>query len=123
MKVAEYYPTSSGYEYNKSYKIVGGKLTTVPHGTAGSQRPDFYNPLTNHIVEVKNYTITTSTGRNSLANNIAMQYNSRRTMFPDANIEFIVDVSGQSYTQSMLDDIIDLVSTLTGEDIVRFIYD
>ena len=52
-----------------------------------------------------------------------MQYNNRRTMFPDANIEFIVDVSGQSYTQSMLDDIIDLVFTLTGEDIVRFIYD
>ena len=52
-----------------------------------------------------------------------MQYNNRRTMFPVANIEFIVDVSGQSYTQSMLDDIIDLVSTLTGEDIVRFIYD
>lgn len=44
-------------------------------------------------------------------------------MFPDANIEFIVYVSGQSYTQSMLDDIIALVSTLTGEDIVRFIYD
>ena len=123
LKVAEYYPTSSGYEYNKSYKIVGGELTTVPHGTTGSQRPDFYNPSTNHIVEVKNYTVTTSTGRNSLANNIAMQYDNRRTMFPDANIEFIVDVSGQSYTQSMLDDIIDLVSTLTGEDIVRFIYD
>lgn len=52
-----------------------------------------------------------------------MQYNNRRTMFPDANIEFIVDVSGHSYTQSMLDDIIDLVSKLTGEDIVRFIYD
>ena len=98
-------------------------MTTVSHGTAGSQRPDFYNPSTNHIVEVKNYTVTTSTGRNSLANNIAMQYNNRRTMFPDANIEFIVYVSGQSYTQSMLGDIIDLVSTLTGEDIVRFIYD
>ena len=122
MRVAEDYPTSSGYKYNKSYKIVGGEMTTVPHGTAGSQRPDFYNPSTNHIVEVKNYTVTTSTGRKSLANNIAMQYNSRRTMFPDANIEFIVDVSGQSYTQSMLDEIVDLVSTLTGEDIVRFIY-
>ena len=75
------------------------------------------------ILQFRNYTVTTSTGRNSLANNIAMQYNNRKTMFPDANIEFIVDVSGQSYTQSMLDDIIDLVSTLTGEDIVRFIYD
>lgn len=94
----------------------------MPHGTAGSQRPDFYNLSTNHIIEVKNYTVTTQTGRNSLANNIAMQYNNRRIMFPDANIEFIVDVSGQSYTQSMLDDIIDLVSTLTEEDIVQFIY-
>ena len=37
----------------------------------------------------KQNTVTTSTGRNSLANNIAMQYNNRRTMFPDANIEFI----------------------------------
>lgn len=44
-------------------------------------------------------------------------------MFPNASIEFKVDVYGQSYTQSMLDDIVDLVSKLTGEDIVRFIYD
>lgn len=50
-----------------------------------------------------------------------MQYNNRKTMFPDANIEF--DVCGQSYTQSMLDDIIDLVSTLTGENTVKFICD
>ena len=35
----------------------------------------------------------------------------------------LVDASGQSYTQSMLDDIIDLVYELTGEDIVRFIHD
>lgn len=43
-------------------------------------------------------------------------------MFPNASIEFQVDVYGQSYTQSMLDDIVDLVTTLTGEDIVSFIY-
>ena len=43
-------------------------------------------------------------------------------MFPNASIEFQVDVYGQSYTQSMLEDIADLVSALTGEDIVSFIY-
>lgn len=123
MRVAENYPMSSGFEYNKSYKIVDGKLIQVSHGTAGSQRPDFYNPSTNQIIEVKNYTVTTQTGRNSLANNIATQYNNRKAMFPNAYIEFKVDVYGQSYTQSMLDDIVDLVSQLTGEDIVRFIYD
>lgn len=92
-------------------------------GTAGSQRPDFYNPSTSQIIEVKNYTVTTQAGRNSLANNIATQYNNRKAVFPNANIEFKADVYGQSYTQSMLDDIVDLVSQLTGEDIVRFIYD
>ena len=123
MRVAENYPMSSGFEYNRSYKIVDGKLTQVPHGTAGSQRPDFYNPSTNQIIEVKNYTVTTQAGRNSLANNIATQYNNRKTMFPNVYIEFKVDVYGQSYTQSMLDDIVELVTTLTEEDIVRFIYD
>ena len=59
-----------------------------------------------------------SNGRLTTSNAV----NNRRTMFTDANIEFIVDVVGQSYTQSMLDDIIDLVTTLTGEAIVRFIY-
>ena len=32
-------------------------MTTVPHGTTGSQSPDFYNRSANHIVEVKNYTM------------------------------------------------------------------
>ena len=97
-------------------------MTQVSHGTAGSQRPDFYNPSTNQIIEVKNYTVTTQAGRNSLANNIATQYNNRKAMFPNASIEFQVDVYGQSYTQSMFEDIADLVSALTGEDIVSFIY-
>ncbi len=122
MRVAEDFPMSDGFQYNKSYKIVDGKLTQVSHGTAGSQRPDFYNPSTNQIIEVKNYTVTTQAGRNSLANNIATQYNNRKAMFPNASIEFQVDVYGQSYTQSMLEDIADLVSQLTGEDIVSFIY-
>ena len=124
MRVAEDYPMSSGFEYNKSYKIVDGKLTQVPHGTAGSQRPDFYNRTTNQIIEVKNYTITTQTGRNNLANNIATQYNNRKAMFPDAHIEFQVDVFGQAYTENMLADVKNLVKALTGNgNIVKFFYD
>ena len=122
MRVAEIYPSSDGYLYNKSFKIIDGSLVEVPHGTAGSQRPDFYNPASNHIVEVKNYTITTSNGRNNLANNIATQYNNRVSMFSNASIEFKVDVYGQAYTQDMLNDILNLVeSSLGNRNIVQFI--
>ena len=121
--MAEEYPLDSGYKYNQSYIRVDGKLTQVPHGTPHSQRPDFYNPTVNHIVEVKNYTITTEAGRNSLANNIATQYNSRKNMFPNAEIEFSVDVCGQQYTQTMLDDVLNRVYHLLGNsDIISFIF-
>lgn len=122
MRAAENYSASNGYLYNRSYKVIDGELTVVPHGTAGSQRPDFYNPTTGHLVEVKNYTITTSSGRNSLANNITNQYNNRVNMFPDATIEFRVDVYGQAYTQDMLDDVLNRVRDLLGNsDMVSFI--
>ena len=124
MRLAEEYQTSSGYVYNKSYKSVNGVLTEVPYGTAGSQRPDFYNPSTNHIVEVKNYNITTSSGRNNLANNIASQYNKRKSLFSGAQIDIKVDVFGQAYTQDMLDDICNRVQNLLGDSsMVKFIYD
>ena len=45
------------------------------------------------------------------------------TFFRFYGIIALVDVSGRSYTQSMLNDIIDLVYESTGENIVRFIYD
>ena len=123
MRAAEDYPISNGYEYNKSYKIIDGKLTKVPHGTTGSQRPDIYNPEKNHIVEVKNYTITTSNGRNNLAKNIATQYNNRKDMFSNATIQFKVDVFGQAYTQDMLDDILSQINDLIGNsDFVQFIF-
>ena len=64
MRAAEDYTFSGGYKYNKSYKVVNGNLTEVAHGTAGSQRPDIINTNLKEIVEVKNYNITNSTGKN-----------------------------------------------------------
>ena len=53
-------------------------------------------------------------GKQSLANNIAKQYNDRKAMFVDANIEFRIDIYGQDYTPEMLEQLIDLVEELTG---------
>ncbi len=45
-------------------------------------------------------------------------------MFPDAHIEFQVDVYGQAYTENMLADVKNLVKELTGNgNIVKFFYD
>lgn len=124
MRVAEDYPLENEFEYNKSYKIIDGELTKVKHGTPGSQRPDFYNPSTNTMIEVKNYTVTTPSGRKSLANNIEMQYNSRKEMFPGVDIKFQVDIVGQAYTQEMLNEILKLVEQQTGiNGLVQFILD
>ena len=122
MRVAEEFSLSDGYQYNRSYKIIDGVLTEVPYGTAGSQRPDFYNPELNKIIEVKNYNITTANGRGNLASNIAAQYNQRTNLFVGADIQFKVDVYGQSYTDEMLDDLLSRVSNLLGSsDMVKFI--
>lgn len=65
--------------------------------------------------------LPTATGRNNLAKNIASQYNQRKELFPNADVEFMVDVYGQAYTQTMLEDILNRVKTLLGNsDMVRF---
>ena len=104
--------------------MVDGVVTEVPYGTAGSQRPDFYNPTTNQIVEVKNYTVTTASGRNNLANNIAQQYQQRKSMFPNASIQFEIDVCGQAHTNEMINDILQRVWELLGRnDMIGFMYE
>ena len=98
-------------------------LTEVPYGTACSQRPDFYNPELNKIIEVKNYNITTESGRRNLANNIATQYNQRKNMFVGVDVEFKIDVCGQNYTNDMLSDIYSRVDDLLGNhSMIGFIY-
>lgn len=121
MYCAKFFKSSDGYKYNQSYKMINGVLTEVPYGTAGSQRPDFikYDESSHKykIGEVKNYTVTTESGRKNLANNIYEQYNKRIDMFGDnIKIEFVVDVRGQKYTEDILNDIESRVSTLTGKN-------
>ncbi len=124
LRCAEDLPTEHEILYNKSFKVIDGKITPVPYGTKGSQRPDYYDLTKNKITEVKNYTITTSSGRKNLANNIANQYNDRMSMFLGVDIEFQVDVVGQDYTEEMLADILDLVEIRTGRrDLVLFMRD
>ena len=113
---------SLGYKYNQSFKMIDGQLTEVSWGTSGSIRPDFYNQLTGHCVDIKNYTITTSSGRNSLVNNVVNQYNQRISILPDnTNYEVVIDVRGQEWTQDMLDDIVTRITQRTnGEVTVSF---
>lgn len=115
INASQYYPSNSGYEYNKSYKVINGTLTEVSYGTTGSVRPDYYNPSTKHCVDIKNYNIQTATGRNNLANNVINQYNQRVSVFPTGTkFEVRIDITGQSWTQSILDAIASAIETGTG---------
>lgn len=123
ISAAESYPTSNGYKYNQSYKNVNGQLTEVSYGSSGSVRPDYYSQSAKKCVDVKNYTITNSTGRSNLANNVANQYNQRVNVFPmGTQYEVMVDLRGQAWTQLMKDDIITKITNLTNGNVyVQFL--
>lgn len=74
-------------------------------------------------MDVKNYTITTASGRNNLVNNVVKQYQKRVEVFPQNTIfEVLIDVRGQNWTQDMLDEITNRISNLTSNKmIVSFI--
>ena len=97
----------SGYKYSYSCMLDEiGKLIEVKYGTKDSIRPDFYNEYTKHCVDIKNYTITTPEGRSKLVSNVISQYNERKSILPpDVKYEVVIDVRGQSWEQSHLDDI------------------
>jgi hypothetical protein len=65
-----------GYDAQKAF--INGE--EVPYGTKGSVRPEFYK--NGHSVEVKNYNVETSSGRNSLINNVSSQIKKRLTNLP-----------------------------------------
>ena len=108
------YKLEDGYRPNDSFKIIDDKFTSVPYGTAGSSRPDFYNWNTHHCIDVKNYNIVTARGRSSLVNNVVNQYSKRVTVFPiDTTYDVVIDIRGQSWTQDMLNEIITAISSKT----------
>ena len=89
-----------GYDAQKSF--INGE--EVPYGTKGSVRPEFYK--NGYSVEVKNYNIETSSGRNSLINNVSSQIKKRLTNLPEGTEQTVViDVRGQDYNLEILRDI------------------
>ena len=89
-----------GYDAQKSFI----NREEVPYGTKGSVRPEFYK--NGHSVEVKNYNVETSSGRNSLINNVSSQIKKRLTNLPEGTEQTVViDVRGQDYNLEILRDI------------------
>ena len=89
-----------GYDAQKSF--INGE--EVPYGTKGSVRPEFYK--NGRSVEVKNYNVETSSGRNSLINNVSSQIKKRLTNLPEGTEQTVViDVRGQEYNLEILRDI------------------
>lgn len=86
-----------GYDTQKSF--INGK--EVPYGTEGSTRPDLYNP--GHSVEVKNYDVTTNSGRNNLTNELNRQYTDRAQNLPSGTRQTaVIDVRGQNVSPETL---------------------
>lgn len=95
-----------GYKYNQPYILENGIATECPRSKPGNVRPDFYHSTLNHLVEVKNYNITTASSRSNLVNTIIRQYQERIKVFPEGlRYEVQIDVRGQNYTESILQEI------------------
>ena len=76
----------------------------MPYGTAGSSRPELYQ--TGSSIEVKNYNVQTSSGRNNLINNVCKQIEQRVSNLPKGTIQTIlIDVRGQTVTEEILKSI------------------
>ncbi|QYM61164.1 ribonuclease YeeF family protein [Bacillus subtilis] len=95
--VGKEYP---GYKDQVSFK----ERIEVKHGTKDSSRPDFYN--TGHSIEVKNYKLTTSSGRSNLVRIVSNQFNKRIKDLPEGTKQtVIIDVRGQTVSRDILRDV------------------
>jgi hypothetical protein len=76
----------------------------VQHGTKHSSRSDFY--IKRHGIEVKNYNLTTSSGRSNLVRNVSKQINKRINDLPSGTKQtVIIDVRGQNISRDVLRDV------------------
>ncbi len=104
-----------GYRNQVSFK----EGNEVSHGTKNSSRPDFY--INGHSLEVKNYKVTTSSGRSNLIRNVSKQINKRLNDLPEQTKQsVIIDVRGQNGTRDVLRDIKHKIneSTDSGAEII-----
>lgn len=97
------------YESQKSF--LNGK--EVPYGTRGSVRPEYYKY--GHSVEVKNYNIETSQGRNNLINNMNKQVKQRIQNLPSGTKQTaIIDIRGQHIENDILRDVKNRIISKSG---------
>ncbi|MCO4849995.1 ribonuclease YeeF family protein [Bacillus vallismortis] len=104
--------------YSAQKSFIDGK--EVPYGKKGSSRPDFYK--TGHSIEVKNYKITTPSGRSRLVNNVSKQVEKRLTDLPNNTKQSVViDIRGQSVSEEIMDDLYDKIMKKTnGKADIKF---
>ncbi|MEC0633371.1 T7SS effector LXG polymorphic toxin [Bacillus haynesii] len=98
-----------GYKDQVSFK----DRIEVTHGTKNSSRPDFYNK--GHSIEVKNYKLSSSSGRSNLVRVVSDQFNKRVKDLPEGTKQtVIIDVRGQQVSREILRDVKRKIDARTG---------
>ncbi|RKM62549.1 hypothetical protein D6856_00005, partial [Butyrivibrio sp. XB500-5] len=91
----------------------------VPYGTKGSVRPDYYNPGSS--IDVKNYNLTSQSGRTNLARNIEKQYYQRIKELPAGTKQSVqIDIRGQNVTEEQLESLYNDIMERTKEGITVY---
>nr|WP_246861308.1 hypothetical protein [Bacillus sp. REN3] len=105
-------------DYNAQKSFKDGK--EVPYGEKGSSRPDLYR--TGHSIEVKNYIITTPSGRSRLVNNVSKQVEKRLSDLPNGTKQsVIIDIRGQSVSDEIVEELYEkIVNKTNGKVDIRF---
>jgi cell division protein ZapA (FtsZ GTPase activity inhibitor) len=109
------------YSAQKSFKkMPDGTVQEVPYGTKGSVRPDYYK--SGSSVDIKNYDVTTSSGRSNLTRNITKQYQQRLDNLPmETKQSVVIDVRGQNVSDAVLDSLYNNIMQKTGNGVnIRF---
>jgi len=100
-------------DYKPQVSFLNGK--EVPYGTPGSSRPDYYK--VGSSLEVKNYNVTTDSGRTSLIKVVSDQVKQRITNLPnDTTQTIIIDVRGQQVSSNVLKQLRDSILDECGSD-------
>ncbi|NHZ93952.1 hypothetical protein F2P45_33905 [Massilia sp. CCM 8733] len=99
---------SHGYSAQESF-LNGAR---VPHGTLGSTRPDLYK--SGEAIDMKNYNLTTASGRSSLVSSVSAQAIHRAANLPLGDIQKIVlDVRGQNVSTVELNRVVGRIQQKT----------
>lgn len=100
-----------GTDYEPQVSFKNGRV--VASGRRGSVRPEGYRPGSS--IEVKNFDITSKSGRYNLYKNVTKQVLSRATNLPKGTVQtIIIDVRGQKVNQGLLNSTRNKLQTLTG---------